>query len=134
MGLNQFTDMTNEEFKIFVHQGGYVHNENRPKNTTLAPKVASCSSIDWVDQGAVTPVKNQGQCGSCWSFSTTGSLEGRCKIANGQLTSLSEEALVDCDNGILKNHGCNGGSMDTALSWVASQGGLPSESDYPYRA
>ena len=91
-------------------------------------------SINWVDKGAVTPVKDQGQCGSCWSFSTTGALEGAYYIKNGILESFSEQQLVSCDNlrNDGKDHGCHGGLMDNAFQWIENNGGLCSENDYPY--
>jgi C1A family cysteine protease len=93
-------------------------------------------SVDWVTAGAVTPVKNQGQCGSCWSFSTTGALEGAFFVKTGTLDSFSEQQLVDCDtrkNGG-KDMGCNGGLMDNAFSWIEKNGGLCTESAYPYNS
>lgn len=90
--------------------------------------------VDWRTLGAVTPVKDQGQCGSCWSFSTTGSLEGAYFVSTGVLQSFSEQELVSCDN--LKhggtNLGCNGGNVEPTLNWVGKQGGICREQDYPY--
>lgn len=91
---------------------------------------AAPSAVDWVAQGAVTPPKQQGQCGACWSFSTTGALEGAWKIATGRLVSLSEQQLVDCDLG---NSGCGGGVMDSAFSYLQDQP-VCTEDSYPYQA
>merc|ERR1712169_61227 len=90
------------------------------------------SSVDWESAGAVTPVKDQGNCGSCWSFSATWALEGAYEIKYGTLESFSEQELVSCDSSILGDHGCSGGLMDNAFDWVKKNGGLCSESDYPY--
>lgn len=85
-------------------------------------------SVDWRDENAVTPVKNQGSCGSCWAFSTIGGLEGVYAIQTGNLVSFSEQQLVDCSTA---NSGCNGGDLPPAYQYVVKNG-IETEATYPY--
>merc|ERR1712121_569207 len=103
LGVNQFADLTNEEF-VDLHTGLIAAPTGQ--ETADLSYMAAPSSYDWREHGAVTPVKNQGQCGSCWSFSTTGTAEGAIAIATGNLVSLSEQNLMDCN---YNNNGCNAG-------------------------
>ncbi|KAJ5076046.1 cysteine protease rdl2-related [Anaeramoeba ignava] len=127
MGINQFTDLTLKEYAQKYLSPVKIQGSGRKTNE----KVTVGGSFNWVDHGAVTPVKDQGQCGSCWTFSTTGMIEG-CTVADGgKLISLSEQEIVDCDDG---GYGCNGGWPYQAMAWVTSNGGLCSEQAYPYKA
>jgi len=132
--LNKFADLTSAEFKILYN--GYRPELRRgERKTTLADLRVGAypsGSLDWVSKGAVTGVKDQGQCGSCWAFSSTGSIEGAVFLKHGHLTSLSEQQLVDCSTA-QGNAGCNGGLMDSAFKYVQTNG-LCTESAYPYTA
>jgi C1A family cysteine protease len=138
MAMNEFGDLTPTEFAA-GRIGGYVPRNLRraaPAGNLAVAKVDAAdlpSSVDWTTKGAVTGVKNQGQCGSCWSFSTTGSVEGIGAISGKGLVSLSEQMLVDC-SGNYGNQGCNGGLMDDAFKYIINKGGLCSEAAYPYHA
>jgi hypothetical protein len=142
MGVNKFADLTGDEFSA-LYKGFRI-----PENHVRRPVVltgAAPSSIDWVTKGAVTDVKDQGQCGSCWSFSTTGSLEGLYFLNTGSLSGIepqgtsswtvegfSEQDLVDC-SGSYGNQGCDGGLMDDAFQYVAANG-IDLEANYQYTA
>jgi len=130
MGVNEFTDMSPKEFKDTYTGLLPIEMSTEPAENVQQAEV---TAIDWTTKNAVTGVKNQGQCGSCWAFSTTGAIEGAVAISKGRLTSLSEQELVDCA-GSSGNQGCNGGLMNSAFSWVQSNGGLCGESAYPYKA
>lgn len=127
MAVNQFADLTAQEFKN-TYLGANISSTSS-KNFKYLPEVDT-ASVDWRTKGAVTGVKNQAQCGSCWAFSTTGSLEGGFFLKTGKLVSMSEQLLVGCskEGG---NAGCNGGLMDNAFQYV-EKNGMESESDYPY--
>ena len=128
MGVNQFTDLTPAEFKKQISN---PFQRSSLRNETWLKTVGPLDAIDWRTKGAVTPVKNQGQCGSCWSFSTTGSTEGAWQIAGHPLVSLSEQQLMDCSTAE-GDHSCQGGLMDYAFKYIIENKGLDTEADYPY--
>mmetsp|Transcript_36640 Transcript_36640/g.88802 ORF Transcript_36640/g.88802 Transcript_36640/m.88802 type:complete len:359 (+) Transcript_36640:237-1313(+) len=145
LGHNAFSDMTQDEYaefnKLGLHssKAGKLSAEQKinpqAEFTTFRaledPMLELPKEVDWTSLGGVTDVKNQGACGSCWAFSTTGALEGAKFIKTGELVALSEQNLLDCDH---KDLGCNGGLMDNAFKFDEKTGGLCSEEDYPYKA
>lgn len=138
MGVNKFADLTADEFKARF-TGGYAGARRQLRKHMTGKRMqkpavlALPTSVDWVAQGAVTPVKNQGDCGSCWSFSTTGAVEGAWFLSNGTLVSLSEQQLIDCSTKE-GNDGCNGGLMDYAFQYIIDNKGITTEAAYPYTA
>ncbi|TKV91310.1 hypothetical protein SEVIR_9G087500v4 [Setaria viridis] len=134
---NRFADLTDEEFRAArtgyrrpaaPAAGSHGGGRFRYENVSLAD---APQSVDWRAMGAVTGVKDQGDCGCCWAFSAVAAVEGLNKIRTGRLVSLSEQELVDCDvDG--EDQGCEGGLMDDAFQFIARRGGLASESGYPY--
>merc|ERR1712054_195160 len=125
VGVNQFADYTPEERSAM---NGYKAELKTNFNYTELPTDNLADSVDWRSKGAVTPVKNQASCGSCWAFSSTGSMEGAHFLASGKLESLSEEQLVQCST---VNSGCNGGLMDYAFEY-AEKTPMVLEDAYPY--
>jgi C1A family cysteine protease len=131
-GFTKFADMTRDEFKRkmtgFVPKEPITFDEVEKRETL---DVAQMSAINWVAAGKTTPVKNQEQCGSCWAFSATETVESATLLAGRSVPALAPQEIVDCDR---NDDGCNGGDPREALSWVMSQGGQDTEACYPYTA
>merc|ERR1712168_536484 len=140
--MNKYGDLLHHEFVSTMNgfmgnhtNGGYKVNRPYEGATFIEPDedIMLPRNVDWREKGAVTPVKDQGQCGSCWAFSSTGALEGQHFRKTGDLVSLSEQNLIDCS---VKygNNGCNGGLMDYAFKYVKDNHGIDKEESYPYEA
>nr|ALC76527.1 cysteine protease [Euphorbia helioscopia] len=138
VGLTRFADLTNEEYRTMFlgtkvdARSRVIKSKNISQRYTFRSGDKLPESVDWRVAGAVNPIKDQGSCGSCWAFSTIAAVEGINKIATGELFSLSEQELVDCDTA--SNQGCNGGLMDDAFQFINKNGGIDTEADYPYQA
>lgn len=133
VGLNQFSDLTNEEYRgLYLGTRMNVNTSSGSSRYEVGVGDKLPESVDWRQKGAVAEVKDQGSCGSCWAFSTVASVEGIHQIVTGDLISLSEQELVDCDT--TYNSGCNGGLMDYAFQFIIKNGGIDTEKDYPYEA
>lgn len=134
LGMNHFGDMLHHEF--LKTTSCFRNNTGSRGSIYLPPENIAVGdmpeSVDWREKGYVTSVKDQGKCGSCWAFSTTGSLEGQHFRKAGKLVSLSEQNLVDC-SAKYGNHGCNGGNMENAFTYIKENGGIDTEQSYPYK-
>ncbi|KAJ4729660.1 Senescence-specific cysteine protease [Melia azedarach] len=133
LAVNEFADLTNEEFKTTRNRfkGHMCSDDQKTASFKYENVTAVPSTMDWRKKGAVTPVKDQGQCGCCWAFSAVAAIEGINQISNGKLLSLSEQELVDCDvKG--EDEGCNGGLMDNAFEFIQKNNGITTEANYPY--
>ncbi|CAN6205365.1 unnamed protein product [Urochloa humidicola] len=146
-GVTPFSDLTREEFESRFtglrhgHAGDAVRGSNSMPAAAPATEAEVArlpASFDWRDRGAVTAVKTQGACGSCWAFSTTGAVEGANFLATGELLDLSEQQLVDCDHTCSEaardecDNGCSGGLMTNAYGYLMECGGLMESGAYPY--
>jgi len=132
LALNKFADLTASEFKRQQASCAFTASEDIVQESITEFEVGNLPfSVDWRNKGAVTPVKDQGQCGSCWTFSTTGVVEGNYFLQNAKLLSFSEQQIVDCDTD--QNEGCDGGWPYLAVQY-ATENGLELESEYPYTA
>ncbi|XP_030643081.1 cathepsin L1-like [Chanos chanos] len=135
LGLNHFADMDNQDYREMFVKGCLSFPESMKSHdeVTVVDQAASPvpNSVDWRTKGYVTPVKDQGQCGSCWAFSATGALEGQMFRKTGKLVSLSEQQLVDCSRPY-GNKGCRGGLMSWAFKYIKANGGLDTAHSYPY--
>ncbi|KAI4893070.1 hypothetical protein NFI96_023250 [Prochilodus magdalenae] len=135
LGMNHFADMDNQEYQAKFARCLKSSNRTRSRSTPALLRQAEGATVphtvEWTEQGYVTEVKNQGECGSCWAFSTVGALEGQMFRKTGKLVPLSEQQLVDC-SWLYENGGCEGGLMDKAFQYVMENGGLMAESSYPY--
>jgi cathepsin L len=132
LGLNHLADMTNQEYQQYLLGSGPKAATNG--STYIANHLDAPASKDWRDEGYVTPIKDQGQCGSCWAFSTVAGLEGQYFAKNQKLVSLAEQQLVDCSSSF-GNMGCNGGLMDNGFEYIETlSDGLCTEDSYQYTA
>ncbi|XP_055828476.1 senescence-specific cysteine protease SAG39-like [Solanum dulcamara] len=130
LGINEFADMTNEEFQA-THNGYRMSSHQNLSATSFRYKdVAVPDKMNWIEKGVVTGIKQQGRCGCCWAFSAVAATEGINKITTDKLISLSEQELVDCDTS--SNQGCEGGLMSKAFEFIIRNNGLTSESNYPF--
>ncbi|XP_036397868.1 cathepsin L.1 [Megalops cyprinoides] len=138
LGMTFFADMENQEYRRTAFHGclGLFNTTKARRGTTFLRQAGIAdlpTQVDWREKGYVTDVKDQKQCGSCWAFSATGSLEGQNFRKTQKLVSLSEQQLVDC-SGAFGNMGCMGGLMDQAFRYIQANGGIDTEESYPYEA
>jgi cathepsin L len=136
LGMNQFGDLTSQEFgQKYLQRNKYHVDVPRQTPKALAQNDADAvpDSVDWRTKGVVGPVENEGQCGSCWAFVTAESIASACAIKDGKLVLLSVQQIIDCSESY-GNEGCNGGLPDQAFQYVIANKGLDTWASYPYTA
>lgn len=127
LSLNQFSDLNTTEFARL--HNGYKYTQKKGENRDFIYNNNLPDNINWVNKNLVNPIKNQGHCGSCYAFSSVQALESAWAIKTGDLYSLSEQEIVDCDK---LDDGCNGGLMENVFNWTRDNGGLTTTSNYTY--
>jgi len=126
-GVTKFSDLTPEEFKAMYLT--YIPSNASVPRVNVVLDGEPDTVVDWRTKGAVTPVKDQGQCGSCWAFSATEAIESYSFLNDGKLISLSAQQITSCDK---TDGGCNGSNTETAYGYVHKAGGIETSADYPY--
>ena len=130
-GITKFSDLTQQEFaKTYLNLNYDAMAVANFNPYVVQVKNAAPDAWDWREKGYVSPVKDQGSCGSCWAFSTVGNLEGLYYKGKGKMVTMSEQMLVDCDT---YDSGCNGGLMENTFTWLKENGGIMTDTDYPYK-
>ena len=130
-GITKFSDLTQQEFaKTYLNLNYDAMAVANFNPYVVQVKNAAPDAWDWREKGYVSPVKDQGSCGSCWAFSTVGNLEGLYYKEKQTMVTLSEQMLVDCDT---YDSGCNGGLMENTFTWLKENGGIMTDTDYPYK-
>ncbi|KAH8307466.1 hypothetical protein KR044_012866 [Drosophila immigrans] len=135
MGVNQFSDLLPQEFETLMLSSHNLNHTDEEDDDYLvydpAANLQIPESVDWRTKGAVTAVKNQGRCGSCWAFAAVATLESQQFLKTGKLIELSEQNLLDCSKA---NHGCHGGRASEALKYIKHNHGIDTAASYPYKA
>jgi len=139
MGVNQFTDKTDDEFNLLLGLNKPLlhlqHHSDKKRAYVPFQSLDLPETVDWRERNIITPVKDQGECGSCWTFGTAENIESYWAMKTGQLSDLSEQQILDCTPNPQQcggTGGCGGGTAQLAMDKIVEMGGISSEWDYPY--